>query len=478
MKGDRDGSGHIDAGSTMWKFLRDERGAVIAYAAMFSAVALAAGALAVDFGRMAVLRTQMQDRADAGALAAAAQLDGRDAAMTRATTMAMNAMAQESGIAADGTTLSVAEVNFYSEIDPDKVAATSDLDAKYAEVTLQPRQVDFYLAPLMGLFSAEASDSGTVNATAVAKPSPFICEAPPLMVCDLKEENPALDLSLASNIGKQLRLKEPQAGSSPAAPGNFGLLALPDGSSGANDIEAALAAVSPPDCYTLDVTTAQGSKTNKVRDGINARFDLPGVGMDPAPNVINFPRDVPLDGDPDVKMGDGDWRPEDYWPAMHNGVPLPGDLAGASRYQVYLYELGLSFARNGKQTLYPVDGSPPDGYTMVNAPGADVPATLDPFNDDDGDGLVNEEDPDQDGVPQNTPAGNGYKRRLVKVAVLECIANNVHGHGTYPTDGNYLEMFLTEQVSDPPQAAIYGEIVRPLSTTNDPDFHANVRLVR
>lgn len=462
----------------MKNFLKSESGAIVPYAAIFATVAIAAGGLGVDFGRMAVLRTQMQDRADAGALAGAAQVDGRANAQARATTIAMDAISQASGVPADGAELGVASVNFYSAIEPDMVAATSDLDTKYVEVTLQPRQVNFYFEPMTSLLTGESTGSGTVNATAIAKPSPFICEAPPLMVCDLKEEDPLLDMSLTSNIGKQVRLKEPQAGGGAAAPGNFGLLALPDGSSGASDIEDALAAVDPSDCYTLDVTTAQGSKTNKVKDGINARFDLPGVGFAPAPNVTNYPRDLPLVADPDAKMGDGDWQPEVYWPAMHDGVSLPGELAGASRYQVYLYEQGLSFARNGKLTTYPVEGAPPEGYTMVNAPGEDLVVDLDPLGDDDGDALENQLDPDDDGVPQNPVASNGHERRLVKVAVLQCIANDVHGHGTYPTDGNYLEMFITEEVRDPPNAAIYGELVRPLSTTNDPDFHANVRLVR
>jgi hypothetical protein len=32
----------------------------------------------------------------------------------------------------------------------------------------------------------------------------------------------------------------------------------------------------PEDCYKLDVTTATGSKTQKIVDAINARFDLTG----------------------------------------------------------------------------------------------------------------------------------------------------------------------------------------------------------
>ena len=51
-----------------------------AYSAFFIVFAIGVGALAIDVGRKAVLRSQMQDRADAGAMAAAVQPDGRDGA--------------------------------------------------------------------------------------------------------------------------------------------------------------------------------------------------------------------------------------------------------------------------------------------------------------------------------------------------------------------------------------------------------------
>ncbi|MEE9139820.1 MAG: pilus assembly protein TadG-related protein [Alphaproteobacteria bacterium] len=457
----------------------NEDGAIAAYVAIFAALALASGALAIDFGRMTVLRTQMQNRADAAALAGAVQLDARDGARTRARDVATNAARTWSAIPGDKAELAVAAVNFYSELEPDPVAANSDLEAQYIEVVLEPRVVDFFFEPLMALFSGQAAaGSTTLEASAVAKPSPFICEAPPLMVCDLAEEDPSMDFALTGNIGRQLRLKEPQAGGTPWAPGNFGLLSLPDGSSGAADIEGALAAVEPEECYSLDVTTAEGSKTNKVKDGINARFDLPGGLPYPAPDVINYPRDQALVNDPDAKMGDGDWGPEVYWPELHEGAPLPPDLAGASRYQTYLYELGLEYAHNGHETMYPVEAPLAAGFTVVTPPGANVPQTSDPLGDDDGDTLLNEHDPDQDGVPSQTVASNGYERRIMKVAVLRCVEDNIHGLGTYPTHGNFIDVFVTEQVQDPSQAGIYAEIVRPLSQTDEPDFHANVRLVR
>lgn len=444
---------------------RDQTGGVAVYTAIFLAFAVGAGTLAVDFGRIVVLRGQMQNYADSAALAGAAQLDGRDKAKARATEVIQKAIKGQSGIGDGGSDFTIKSVSFYSSLNPD-TAATTDKEAAFVEVALQPRNVSLLLQPALNMFTgASSATARTVSAESTASPAPFICHAPPLMLCDLAEIDPNDDLMDPANIGRQVVLKEPQAGNGSMAPGNFGLLALPDGSSGASDIENALEAVDPPDCYSLDVTTATGVKVNKVRDGLNARF----YGPNPAPDVINYPRDNMIVANPNAKIGNGNWDRNGYWTAKH-GTALPGVLANATRYQVYLYELGETYAYNGAQTIHPVKGSLPSGFTKVTPPGSDVPVAANP---------ANANDPDYDGEPDSTPiASNGPARRLLQVPLLRCQADNVQGAGTYPTDGRFVEMFVTESTLDAPDSGIHAEVVRPLSTTNAPDFHANVRLVR
>ncbi len=442
---------------------KDESGGVAVFAGFFSVLALGAGALVFDVGRMGVMRTQMQDRADAGAIAGASQLDGRPGAQTRASSLAVNAISQTSMITGTATDLSVQNVTFYSEVDPAPVLATGDEDSKFIEITLDPKDVEYMFMPLLVTASG---DHQTFNANAIATSEPFICHAPPLMICDPAELDSSLDLSLTSNIGRQIPLKAPPSGGSAWAPGNYGLLALPDGSIGASDLEAALAAIEPADCYSLDVGTAPGVKTSKVENGINARFDIPGGLPNPAPNVINFPKDADVEADPDVVMGNGIWDIATYWADKH-ATPLPTNLLGASRYQVYLYELGLEFARNGSATVYPIEGALPAGYVVVTPAAADIPENAD-----------NPDDPDFDGVPSQAVASNGYERRLVQVAVLQCQAEGVKGSHEYPTNGNYLEMFITEAVDGAPAGGIYAEVVRTLTPNNSPDFHSNVKLVQ
>ena len=189
---------------------RGEAGGVAVFSAFFIVFALGLGALAIDVGRMTVLRSQMQDRADAGAMAAAVQLDGRVGAQTRATAVAMNAMSQMSGIPGDGENLNVQTVNFYSEYDPTPVAATGDEDSKFVEVILEPRRVDFFLEPVLNPSGADHYED--LAALSVAGLDPFICAAPPLMVCDPGEADPTMSLALVENIGRQTVLKMSPSG--------------------------------------------------------------------------------------------------------------------------------------------------------------------------------------------------------------------------------------------------------------------------
>jgi hypothetical protein len=300
------------------------------------------------------------------------------------------------------------------------------------------------------------------------------------MICDYGDKgggahDSTLDLRNPVHVGQQVRLKQQGTGGT-WAPGNFGLLSLPDGSSGAGDLEAALAALSPEDCYSLDVTTATGSKTQKIVDAVNSRFDLTGNPWPyPAADVVNYPRDPELISSSTEKLGSGNWGITGYWAAKHGGNPVPADLTGASRYQVYLYELGLTYARNGKQTLYPIPDTLPAGYTVIDPPPAAVPVAVNP---------ANKDDPNYDGVPRASnptyykDTTKDYARRLVQVVQLQCISNGVKGKHDYPTQANYLEVFLTEAMQNPPNADMYGEVVRALTPTNTPEFHANVRLIR
>ncbi|HYD99098.1 MAG TPA: pilus assembly protein TadG-related protein, partial [Alphaproteobacteria bacterium] len=231
----------------MERMLHDRRGSVATYVALFAGLGIGAGALAVDIGRLGVLRAQMQNHVDAAAMAAARQLDARAGSRARARAAAQQAISAQALVTNGDGALVVDRIDFYAQMEPERIEG-DDFTTVFAEVTLRPQTVDLLLEPVLAKAAqTTAARQSTMQARAVARPQPFVCHAPPLMICDLGEIDLALDPMAPANAGRQIRLKEQGGGA--WAPGNFGLLALPDGSIGANDIERALAAVSPADCY-------------------------------------------------------------------------------------------------------------------------------------------------------------------------------------------------------------------------------------
>src|SRR3546814_3840992 len=108
----------------------------------------------------------------------------------------------------DDPNLAISEVVFYQSLE-DGILATTDIDALAIEVTVQPRDLRFYFSAILDFVSGERSAQSTSMSTrAGAKPQPYICHAPPLMICDLGELDPDLDLRKPEHAGRQISLKE------------------------------------------------------------------------------------------------------------------------------------------------------------------------------------------------------------------------------------------------------------------------------
>lgn len=347
-------------------------------------------------------------------------------------------------------------IQFFSSFTP-AVAATGDGDAAVAQITMTPKNITLLMQPALDLLvTSGLSNTLSLDASAAAQYSPVVCEAPPLMVCNPAETGgAALDLSSPTNAGKQLAVKEGPGGVA-SAPGQFGLLCTVSGQCGANAIGDALAAVNQPQCQGPSVTTAPGSKTQQIRNGFNSRFDSASGANNPSRNIIGYPRDsAHVGGGTGDFLGDGIWDAATYWTTEHPGETLPAELTNASRYQAYLYELGESYAANGKQTVFPIPSSLPTGFAVITPPSVNIPAN---------------------GVPATAPIADA-KRRVVKAAILDCVAQSVAGSGDFPTFGRYVDLFLTEPVPGPPDATAYAEVISAVTESTSADFHANVQLV-
>src|SRR3546814_18660029 len=108
-------------------------------------------------------------------------------------------MRQSSGMAAGDGELAVEEVSFYSVYGGGATVDGDDSDSRFIEVALAPRSVEMYFEPIFGVLKelgateTVAARSRTVGARAVARIDSYVCRVPPLMICDLLAEVPAID---------------------------------------------------------------------------------------------------------------------------------------------------------------------------------------------------------------------------------------------------------------------------------------------
>lgn len=476
-------------------FLRDQGGSIVVYTGAFMSIGIGGAALSIDIGRIVLLKTQLQNRADAGALAGAAQLDAQPNAIARATDVMFDSMTAFTTAAADQGELATWYVEFYQPAD-DLISrgaqTTSDVAARFALVAMDRRTLSFFYAPALNMMTGQSVSSFTVlDAVAVARSDPFICKTLPLMICNPLEdndENTEDAIPDDSYAGRSIVLKQGVQGGGTWAPGNFGMLQLPTDANysagGANAVAAALSAENPSGCYGFDIVTAPGSMTVSVSNAINTRWGMPTTDSTiiPAPNVMNYPKDIQLQWniDNDVPgidsiLGDTVWDLATYWTQNHPGVTMPGVLAGATRFQVYLFEQGQSYwTKNGnpKKSLVTNLDQTGNGYSETD-PSLYPDAAVLP---------VNAADPDDNWTDGEWPPGQtvssiGYDRRVVRILILNCVNQGVQGSGDYEAEGGYIEIFLTEE-SPPPSggAGIYGEFVRKLDPLISLEFHGNVRL--
>ena len=432
---------------------KDELGTILVQFTIYLVAVFGFIGLALDGGRYLLLHNSLQDLADAAALAGAAELDGTAASRARATSAAQ-AMANNNpprwydvGGSTSITT------SFYSAIDPvnGDTGATSDKDAKYIKVTTDVTAGGISKVVPTFLVAAGAV-SQSASATAMAKATGSQCFATSMMLCNPSEPltgstgdtssfNPSVGaefiFSVAGNTGG-------------FTPGVFNLLDTPQGSGSDNEIKKFLSQQSPQFCFTGGTSPAQGQKTNATIVGINVRFDqqpngnTSGLDLTPAPIKIsgqanrpncNQQNDVsaqslPLPQDrsftpPTMSQGGSQQGSgpaladlQAYWSNHHPGS-LP--VGVTTRWQLYQLEV----AGTGNAGIWKTDAVEPHG--PVCAP------------------TSTEVLPEFDA-----------NRRLIKVAVVDCLYWGVHGNAVNEIPiTHYADFFLIR----PSDGNIYTEYV-------------------
>jgi Flp pilus assembly protein TadG len=268
--------------------LRNTDGAVAPTIALSLIALLACGGIAFDYSRMASMHTELQDAADQAALAAASQLDAQSGACARAAAAASNLLINKTYFASYGSGQNVtvpnqgvcgenSQIKFYQTYnqttDTPGAAATDDSNAKFVIVTVDARQANYALTPIVGLFN-----SGSIAATAVATlGAGAICKVPPLMICNPAEGTPAGNLTFDADTYKGRGLKLEAGGGGAWAPGNYGYL---DFGNGANTVEKAMGSnVDNDPCVSAASVATKPGNTASAPAGINTRFDMYENGL-------------------------------------------------------------------------------------------------------------------------------------------------------------------------------------------------------
>jgi len=269
--------------------LRNNDGAVAPTIALSLIALVAVGGVAFDYSRLATMHTELQQAADQAALAAASQLDASSGACARAGAAAAQLLNNQTyfGNYGSGRQVTVASetacdatgsVKFYQAYDQTTdtpgAAATTDANAKFVVVTVDARQANYALTPIVGVFN-----SGAIAATAVATlGSGAICKVPPLMICNPTETTgPGGVQTFDPDTYRGRGLKLEAGGGGAWAPGNYGYL---DFGNGAPAVEQAMGSnIDNDPCVDAATVQTKPGNTASAPTGINTRFDIYDNGL-------------------------------------------------------------------------------------------------------------------------------------------------------------------------------------------------------
>lgn len=278
--------------------LSDCSGVVLPYVAIMLIAIIGLAGLAIDSSRLMSVQTQLQNAADALALAGAAELDRRPDSIIRARAAIDNLIANPIVGAGNDRVAQVANVEFLRSLPVSQDLPISEANltddptlAAYVQVTVKPVS----MLPLFPMsMSAERRTIG-VGAQAVAGYDQVVCNVTPLYVCN-PFEAPGMTYYQATQAlveasqdpASQRRLIR-LAGSANGAytRGTTGYIApdtglLPAASCGPGagyGIPQALAASQVRACFRLSAVNLLPSEDRPAMDGLNTRFDIYANGF-------------------------------------------------------------------------------------------------------------------------------------------------------------------------------------------------------
>jgi Flp pilus assembly protein TadG len=284
----------------------DERGSIIMMTAVFMLLLFLMLGLCIDVSRIYVVRTELQNAADAAALAAARELNGGTGGIDDAVNQATNVIANTKGLSAK-TTVSISSVTFAVDLDDDPYLNVTDAKADAANIRFV--KVTTATASTNILFGGRAlGASHTESREAVAGKSvdlAGLCDFFPASV-GMNDQN-TTDTDEHGNPvftypapGAGLTLKFAQGSGTEAVINNMDYIVLEVPCiTGNGEVETArLAGGEPCACNQLGGNIAMTPSSNfgnggrAAGDGMNTRFGVYANGYGGWLTSSNYPSDT------------------------------------------------------------------------------------------------------------------------------------------------------------------------------------------
>lgn len=251
---------------------RGQRGSILATSAIGMLSILLAVGLGVDISRFYLAKAELQNAADAAALAGASALNSKPAGITEAVDRAVAAMNKydfnHTGVGIQRTDVTFG-VNLEGDYVSESTAWGSPANIRFVKVKTPQSAIGVSFARMVLGNSKNIAAEATAG---LSVPLNTVCGFIPLSVIDY-------DVPM---VPGQTYVIRAGPGSGPS-PGNYQILAV--AGPGGFDVEFGIGAgvdacAEPGSVYEVD--TKPGETAGKVRKGINARFDdYGGSQMDP-----------------------------------------------------------------------------------------------------------------------------------------------------------------------------------------------------
>jgi Flp pilus assembly protein TadG len=290
--------------------------------------------LCVDISHFYVVKAELQNAADASALAGASALNSSPAGINEATTRAVAQM-NNYEFNNTGVTITADHVKFAVNFGGPYMSAASAQavanNIRFVSVDVPPKSVGVF-------FAASAIGKNTVNLSqqaiaGMSVPPNVFCEWIPLSVIDddANPMQPGQMYTIRAGPGNKV------------SPGNYQILAVTGkgGSSAREDIAHGInECAEPGSVYTVD--TKPGVSAGPVRQGLNTRFDDYAAGMDAAdyPPDTNVKENITWDQYRNATPGSPNWQSPK---GSHTGVSM--------RRVVLIPMVKLSEFDNGRDTV-------------------------------------------------------------------------------------------------------------------------------